>query len=156
MIIALRSAIICNKIEEKGAGADYLGIYGATLLVDSQPGFLQFYLAIQLELDRKPTSGFIRVTAADYNHAFPLAVPKGHWLPAIAFQLILPVLSAGPLMVSIHDAEGRGKPIRLKWTIAFAENAKVLDESAGHDFIATSEEVAALVKTSMAPKTSVN
>ena len=156
MIIALRSAIICNKIEEKGAGADYLGIYGATLLVDSQPGFLQFYLAIQLELDRKPTSGFIRVTAADYNHAFPLAVPKGHWLPAIAFQLILPVLSAGPLMVSIHDAEGRGKPIRLKWNIAFAENAKVLDESAGDDFIATSETVAALVKTSLAPKTSVN
>ena len=156
MIVALRSAVICNKIEETGAGADYLGIHGSTLLAESQPGFLQVYLAIQLELDRKPTSGFIRVAAANYNHAFPLAVPKGHWLPAIAFQLILPVLTAGPLTVSIHDAEGRGKPIRLKWNIAFAADAKVLDERSGLDFITTAEEVAALVKTSLAPKTFVN
>ena len=78
MIVAHRSAIICNKIEEKGAGADDLGVYGATLLANSQPGFPAFLSRHQFELARKPTSGFIRMTAADYNHAFPLAAPQSH------------------------------------------------------------------------------
>lgn len=151
MITGVRSAIICERVEEDDAGrANYLGICGDWIMAESKPGFLHIWAALLVEVDGKPTQGHVRVEAADYSQIFPFDIPAGRRLAGMAFPLIVPVVRAGPLTVAIFDDGRKGKPFRYRWNLEFSPDAKILGDAAGRDFVKTGKEAAEILNESLA------
>ena len=151
MITGVRSALICERVEQNDAGsANYFGICGASLIAESNPGFLEIWAALHVEVDRKATQGHVKVEAADYSQIFPFDLPAGWWLAGMAFPLIVPVLRAGPLTVAVFDDGRKGKPFRFRWNIEISPDAKILDEAAGRDFVETGRKAGEILAGDLA------
>ncbi len=151
MIIGVRSVLICERVEQDDAGrANYFGICGASIMAESNPGFLHIWAALHVEVDRKATQGHVRVEAADYSQIFPFDLPAGWWLAGMAFPLIVPVLREGPLTVAVFDEGRKGKPFRFRWNIEISPDAKVLDEAAGRDFVEAGKKAGEIIADNLA------
>ena len=151
MIIGVRSALICERVEQDDAGrANYFGICGASIMAESNPGFLHIWVALHVEVDRKATLGHVKVEAADYSQRFPFDLPPGWWLAGMAFPLIVPVVRAGPLTVAVFDDGRKGHPFRFRWNIEISADAKILDEAAGRDFVDLGKEAGKIIADNLA------
>lgn len=79
MITGLRSALMCSKVEQHVDGrTDYIGVVGAELSAETRPGYVQAWVVLQVELDRKATSGRVWVECEGLKQDFPFEVPAGH------------------------------------------------------------------------------
>lgn len=147
MITGLRSALICAKVEMHSDGrTDYLGIVGAEISADSRPGFVQAWLTLQLELDRKATVGRVQVECEGLKQDFAFEAPAGHAETGVALPLMIPILKEGALWVTVLEDGGRGKPLRQKWRLKFKSDAEELeDPSAARQIADTCQRAAATV-----------
>ena len=129
MITGLRSALICSKVEQHPDGrTDYIGVVGAELSAETKPGYLQAWMVLQLELDRKPTSGRVWVECEGLKQGFPFEAPGGLLAAGAAFAMLIPILKEGALWVTIVDDGARGKPLRQKWRLQFKTDAEELTD----------------------------
>ncbi|OYX00706.1 MAG: hypothetical protein B7Z12_15565 [Caulobacter vibrioides] len=128
MIIRLRSALICETVRGRGGQTDLLGIAGVELLAYNKPGLLDCFLTAQLELDRQPTFGRVRVSCTGLEKDFPFAVPAGHPHAGLAFPLKIPVVSQGELVVILFDdSQSDAEPRRICWSLGFVPRAEPTD-----------------------------
>jgi hypothetical protein len=150
MITALRSALFCAKVVSHDDGrTDLIGIIGGEISADSRPGVVQAWLSLQIELDRKPTSGRILVECEGLKQDFPFSAPAGHAEAGAAFPLIIPVLKEGTLWVTVFDDQARAKPLRQKWRLKYRPDAETLeDPDAGRQIAETSQRAAASIAES--------
>lgn len=151
MITALRSALICAKVVTHDDGrTDLLGIVGGEISADSRPGVVQAWLSLQIELDRKATSGRVLVECEGLKQAFPFSAPAGHAEAGAAFPLIIPVLKEGALWVTVFDDQARAKPLRQKWRLKFLPDAQALEDpvAAARQIADTCQKAAASVASS--------
>lgn len=147
MITGIRTAVICDRVEtDKEGRVNAFNLRGDPLLPESNPGFLNIWILIYLDLDRKPSAGHMRVEAADFETVkIPFAVPSDLRLTALMVPLLIPVLARGPLTVSIYNEERPGKPFRVKWLMELSPDAKRLDDAVGREFAEESKKVTALL-----------
>jgi hypothetical protein len=132
MITGLRSALICaNVVTHNDGRTDLIGIVGGEISADSRPGVVQAWLSLQIELDRKATTGRVLVECDGLKQDFPFSAPAGHAEAGAAFPLIIPVLKEGTLWVTVFDDQAKVKPLRQKWRLKFTANAEELEDPAG-------------------------
>lgn len=149
MITGLRSALICSKVEQHADGrTDYIGVVGAELSADTRPGYIQAWVVLQVELDRKATSGRVWVECEGLKQDYPFDVPAGLLAAGAAFPLLIPVLKEGTLWVTVVDDGARTKAQRQKWRLQFKPGAAELaDPDAARKIIDTCQRAAATAAT---------
>jgi hypothetical protein len=146
MIKAVRSVLLCERMEqEEGGRANYLGVMGETLWLNSSPNLFAGWLTLMLELDRRATQGRIQIEAADYRNVVSSKLPAGWWLAPIAFPVMIPVREDGPLTVSIFDGVKTGTPYRFKWRFEFMPGAEILPDEAWAEAVALSADTTQLM-----------
>lgn len=151
MITGLRSALICAKVVSNDDGrTDLIGIVGGEISADSRPGVVQVWLSLQIELDRKATSGRVLVECDGMKQDFPFSAPSGHAEAGVALPLMIPVLREGALWVTVHDDQAKAKPLRQKWRLKFMADAEALEDpiSAARQIADTCQRAAASVAAS--------
>lgn len=131
MITAIRSALICDKVEITPEGlTHYQGIHGNRLAVTTRPGLLQVWLTLHLEIDKRRSTGAVTLAAPDLDLKVPFDVTTDRGLTVIAFPVLIPVLASGVLAVTVTDEGRRDKPFRFKWTLDIAPGAREMDGGA--------------------------
>ncbi|MBI1685205.1 hypothetical protein [Caulobacter hibisci] len=151
MITAVRSALICDKVERREGGlTDYLGVHGFKMLADSRPGLFEVWLTLHVDVDKRPTKGQVSVSAADLGLIVPFAFTTERGMSVIAFPIYIPVQAPDTLTVTITDADRRDRPMRFKWSLGFAPGAKVLDAEHGQLVLSEAAKANAKVLASLA------
>lgn len=141
MIVGLRSALLCDHVEQDAHGVvNYLGVHGGTLIANSRPGLLDVWISLVVELDGRATAGHVQVRAADYDQTIPFEAPAGLKLSAIAFPILITLLRKGALTVSVTDDAPHGRTLSTSWTMDFAADAQVLAADATASFLAGSAQ----------------
>ena len=79
---------------------------------------------MQLELDRRPTSGALEVSCAGLSQTFPFQTPAGYSDAALALPLIIPVLKQGSFKLTIRDGGAPDTPRTIAWRLQFAPGAQ--------------------------------
>lgn len=129
MITGIRTAVVCEKVERLAdGGANYIRVLSDPLLIDVRPGVLQVWVALQVEVDEKQSSGAVRIQAPNYDDTQPFEVPPGHRLVDISFPLTLAVEAEGILIIAVSDTARGGKPFRARWLLGFSSDARPLEE----------------------------
>lgn len=128
MITAIRSALICDKVEATPEGlTNYHGIHGNRLVAGTRPGLLQVWLTLHLELDKRRSAGAVILAAPDLEMRVPFDVTTDRGLTVIAFPVLIPVLAAGVLTVTVTDEGRRDKPFRFRWNLDIAPAAREVE-----------------------------
>jgi hypothetical protein len=152
MITAIRSAVICERVEVDDDGMINLHrVRGDPLVPENTPGFLHVWVFLLAELDGKRSVGHVRVVAAEFAPpVVPFDLPGGLCVSAMAFLMLIPVVRSGALKISIVDRERGGKPLRIQWGMELDPDAPPLDEAAGRGFVklgvASAEIITAAVR----------
>ena len=128
MITGVRSALICDKVERTPDGlTHYQGIQGSQMSAPTQPGLLEVWLTLHLDIDKRRTAGEVVVTAADIDQRVPFDVTTDRGMTVIAFPLYIPIQGQDTLIVTITDIGRRDKPFRFKWGLGLTRDARVLE-----------------------------
>jgi hypothetical protein len=152
MITGVRSALFCDKVERAPDGlTHYLGIHGSHMSVATQPGLLEVWLTLHLDVDKRRTQGEVQVRAAQLDLRVPFDMTTDRGMTVIAFPLLVAVQAPDVLTVTIADAGRRDKPFRFKWSLAPTPGARVLDAEAATAIVTGADQanrdmLAALVK----------
>ncbi|AYV48547.1 hypothetical protein CFHF_20030 [Caulobacter flavus] len=150
MITAVRSAVICDKVERRANGlTDYLGIHGAVLLAQSLPGLLEVWIALHLDVDKRQTRGRVSLASADLGLMVPFDFATGRGMSVIAFPLFIPIQAAHTLTLTIQDDDRRDRPFRFKWALGFAPGAKALEPHVAATVVEEAAEANARVLASL-------
>lgn len=152
MITGIRSALICSEVRRNGQTSDYIGVWGDPLVPATTPGVLSFWVAVQVSLDEKATSGQLRVYGPDVDRTVPFNVEAGWRVCDISSPFIIPILSEGALTVAVIDDKAPGKPFRAKWSLMFHPGAPSLNEAEMRTAAANGDVVAAELMAAMARK----
>lgn len=127
MIRAVRIALFCEGVDSSGESLTIVGVWGHTLLAGNRPGALEAVLLLQLDIDRQPTDGHVRVQVDAYDETFPFAFRSAEPVTALLLRLLLPVLSEGVLTVTVADHGGA--EWRFDWRVDAAPDAEPLHAS---------------------------
>jgi hypothetical protein len=142
MIIGVRSALICDKVDRTPEGlTNYQGIHGPQMLATSRPGLLEVWLTLHLDVDRRPTAGQVQVHAQALDLSVPFQLVTDRGMTVIAFPLFIPVQGADTLTVTIIDAGRRDKPLRFKWKLGFVADAPALEPAVAQSVLAEAEQL---------------
>ena len=114
----------------------------------TRPGVLSLWLAIQVGVDRKATSGHVRILAPDFDKVIPFDIPEGWAMADLSTPFVAPVFRNGRLRVSIVDDRKPGSPFVATWGIAFDPDSPRLEETLVQDAERVGDAaVASLVST---------
>ena len=155
MITAIRSALICDKVEATPEGlTNYHGIHGNRLVAGTRPGLLRVWLTLHLEIDKRRSAGAVALAAPDLDMKVPFDVTTDRGLTVIAFPVLIPVLAAGGLTVTVTDEGRRDKPFRFKWNLDIAPGAREVEGEAAASLVeqtrsANQAMVASLTKSAV-------
>ncbi len=148
MIVGVRAALICAKVDHKRRGNTYIDVLGDALLAESSPGLVSAWLALHLDLDDTATAGRVDVTAQHFEQQVQIFQTR-EGLAGIEFPLLVPVLTPGPLTVIVSNTGDAGPVARLNWSLGFVDNPKRLGAVAGQDLIQEARVHARIVRDGM-------
>jgi hypothetical protein len=140
MITGVRSALLCDNIEQTETDVNYRGIQSYQLEGLTRPWVFHLWLALQLEIDRKKSSGRVKVYTQDNEWTYPFEIAAGWALGAMAVPLIIPMTREGLLSVAVTDSFRSGKPWRYQWKMAFAEDGRMLTEPEAETMMSDARE----------------
>jgi len=149
MITGLRSAILCETVQETLKGASLINLYTEQLLAVQRPGLIEGYLSVMVDTDGRATRGAITLEAHSFSQSFAFGAQEGDFMPTIAVPVMLPVIKAGPLTLTVRDGDAPNNSFTARWRLDFAPRAKLIRPDQVATLIATCNAHAKIVRENL-------
>ena len=130
MITNVRSFILCGAIDfERGGMADYRAVINSQIIASQRPVLFDAWLAIQIELDGKPTpwSIHLQLPGGVKQQGETREIPTGRPDADIRIPVFVPLTEEGDLKVTLTDLSRKPKSWECRWRVRFEEGHRVLN-----------------------------